>query len=72
MSFTGIGILQMSLLNLLLLTWSFPRKAYEDTYRVVKISSLAKLHGKKKAISLIQDFFKKIVTLLVLLLLLFF
>lgn len=59
MSFTGIGILQMSLLNLLLLTWSFPRKAYEDTYRVVKISSLAKLHGKKKAISLIQDFFKK-------------
>lgn len=57
MSFTGIGILQMSLLYLLLLTWSFPRKTYEDIYRLVKISSLAKLHGTKKAISLIQVFF---------------
>lgn len=57
MSLTGIGILQMSLCNLLLLTWSFPRKAYEDTYRVVKIPGLAKLHSIKNAISLIQDFF---------------
>lgn len=47
----------MSLCDLLLLTWSFPRKACEDTYRVVKIPSLTKLHSMKKAFSLIQDFF---------------
>lgn len=58
MSFTGIGIVQMLLFWLLSLTWSFPRKAYEDKYKPVKISSLPKLHGiKNPQISPVSDFF---------------
>lgn len=57
MSFTGIGIVQMILFHLLSLTWSSPRKAYEDKYKLVKMSSLPKLRGIKKAISLAQDIF---------------
>lgn len=48
MSFIAIGIVQMFLFHFLFMTWSFPRKAYKDKYKRVKISSLPKLHGTKK------------------------